>query len=96
MIKVNKRGDKITIKGHSLPHVCAATSSVMYTSVNALLKYDKQSILFHDGQDDALVPNDDVEIKVLKHDKIIDMLVRNMIRMFKDIEEDYPDCISVK
>ena len=84
MIKIDIDKDIITFNGHSMPDICAAVSSVMYTSVNAILKYDENSIDYNDK-------NDKVIIKIIKHDKIIDMLIINMIDMLNDIHSDYGD-----
>ena len=84
MIKIDIDKNKIKFIGHSLPDICAAVSSVMYTSVNAILKYDKDSIDYKDE-------NDEVIITIIKHDKIIDLLINNMIDMLNDIHSDLGD-----
>lgn len=84
MIKIDIDKNKIKFIGHSLPDICAAVSSVMYTSVNAILKYDKDSIDYKDE-------NDEVIITIIKHDKIIDLLINNMIDMLNDIHSDFGD-----
>lgn len=84
MIKIDIDKNKIKFIGHSLPDICAAVSSVMYTSVNAILKYDKYSIDYKDE-------NDEVIITIIKHDKIIDLLINNMIDMLNDIHSDFGD-----
>ncbi len=82
MIKVIKKGDSITITGHSQPDVCASISSVMYTSVNMLAKYDKDCVVFEDNNE-----LDFVAIDIKKHDEVIDLVVDNMMSMFEDIKE---------
>ena len=67
-----------------MPDICAAISSIMYTSVNALLKYDTDCIDYKDE-------NDIINIKILKHDDIIDLLIDNMFNMFNDVYTDYGD-----
>lgn len=80
MIRVVRDGNKIKISGHSVPDICAAISSIMYTSVNALLEYNKDCISYNDD-------GDSVKITILEHDDIIDMIVNNMFNMFKDVDD---------
>jgi len=84
MIKINKEKDIITMTGHSMPDICAAISSIMYTSVNALLKYNETAIEYKDE-------NDIITIEIKKHDTIIDLLINNMFDMFEDVLTDYGD-----
>ena len=83
MIKITKENDVIKITGHAIPTICAAISSSMYTSVNAMLKYDETCIDYIDDEE-----LDMVTITIKKHDRIIDLLVDNMFKSFKDIRED--------
>ena len=84
MIKIDIDKNIIIFNGHSLPDICAAVSSVMYTTMNAILKYDETSVEYKDE-------NDIVTIKIIKHDKIVDLLIINMIDMLNDIHSDYGD-----
>lgn len=90
MITIRKDGDHINITGHSQPDVCSAVSSVMYTSVNLLAKYNKDSIKF---QDNSMF--DFVAIDIQCHDEIIDLIIDNMFAMFKDIEETSPMYVKI-
>lgn len=85
MIKITQIGDNIVFQGHTVTEVCASASSIMYTSVNMLNKYAKRDVDFtYDDNVDA----DFVTIKILKHDKIIDMIVENMFEMLNDLREE--------
>ena len=74
--------NKITIKGHSQPDICASCSSIMYTSVNFLLNYDKQCINYIDDE-----ITDTVVMDFEKHDNVIDIMINTMITMFEDLKE---------
>lgn len=93
MIKIEKKNDEIVIKGHTKPDLCASVSCIMYTTINALAKYDEQSINFID--DNIL---DEINITILKHDNIIDLLINNMFDCFKDLIEtdDVKEYINLK
>ena len=95
MIKVKTNKDNIKISGHALYDiegkdiVCASVSSIIYTSVNALLKINKSSIEFND---DGKV----IEIFKLSNDNITNKLLDNMIDLLKDLENDYPKNIKIE
>ena len=78
MLKITKTNDNLRLEGHTRADLCAAYSTAMYVSVNMLLSYDKDCI-------DYLDKNDIVNIKILKHDSVIDMIIENMINAFYDI-----------
>ena len=88
MVKVDIKKDKIIVLGHSNYNdygkdiVCASISSIVITTINALLKIDENCIKYED--------NDGyVEITILKHDKYIDILIGNMIDLLKELEKQY-------
>lgn len=92
MIKVSIKKNEIKIDGHALYDeygkdiVCASVSSIVITTINACLKFDKNSISYNDGN--PLV------IKILSDDIIISNLIDNMIDMLKELSCDYPKNIK--
>lgn len=86
--------DKVIIKGHSgygvigNDIVCSAVSSIVITSVNAILKIDKDSIEY--SQADGLI-----EVRIIKHTKTIDLLIENMIELLEDLESQYKKNIKI-
>lgn len=95
MIKVKYNKDKIKINGHALYDiegkdiVCASVSSIIYTTVNALLKINKTSIEFNDD-------GNTIEIIKLSNDEITNKLLDNMLDLFIDLEKDYPKNIKIE
>lgn len=83
MIKIEYNDNVVTFKGHTTPDICAAVSSVMYTSVNLLDKYDNDCFLFKDYEQE-----DFVLISIYRHDNFIDMIINNMFDMLNDLIED--------
>ncbi len=69
--------------------VCSAVSSIVITTVNAILSLDSKSITY-------LASNKGLSIKILKEDRITQTLIRNMIRMLKELETKYKENIIVK
>ena len=84
MIKISIKYEEnkikeVLIKGHALYDdygkdiVCAAVSSIVITTVNAILSINKDSITFDES----------VMIKVIKDDEITGKLLINMINLLK-------------
>ena len=95
MIKVkvnyeNNKIDNISIKGHAMYDdfgkdiVCASVSSIVITTVNAILKVEDKSISYDDS----------FYLKVLKDNSVVEILLENMISLLKELETDYPDNIK--
>ena len=95
MIKININKDEITIKGHSgysevgTDIVCASVSSISITTVNALLSIDEDCIIYeeNDGY---------LNIKINKHNEVIDKLIDNMITLLKELEKQYKKNIEIR
>ena len=94
MIKVFKEMDKITISGHanyadSNDIVCASVSSIMYTTVNAILNINEEAITFEDD-------NNKCTITIKSHDDITDKLIDNMMILLTELKDKYPSNIEIK
>ena len=99
MIKVNieKKNDlinKVVIQGHSgysesgSDIVCASVSSISSTSVNAILKVNEKAIFYK--QDEGFL-----EIVINEHDKIIELLLENMIELLEELSSNYSKYIKI-
>ena len=96
MIKVNIKGniDEINVVGHAnydlygKDIVCASVSSILITSVNAIIRIDDKSIDYNEL--------DGVYIKVLKHTDVIDKLLINLVELLTDLEKQYPKYIEIR
>ena len=89
MIKVNlKEKDKIVITGHAgyddygKDIVCASVSSIVITTINAIIDIDDTAIEYED-LDNKLV------IKILKENDIVNKLINNMISLLGQLENEY-------
>ena len=99
MIKVNVLVDKnikeIDIIGHAnyseygKDIVCSATSSIVITTVNAILSFDKDYVLYEE------LPNKFI-IKINEYNDIVSKLITNMLNLLKELEKDYPKYIKIK
>ena len=95
MIKVNlKEKDKIVITGHAgyddygKDIVCASVSSIVITTINAIIDIDDTAIEYEDL-------NNKLVIKVLKENDIVNKLINNMISLLEQLENDYKECIKI-
>lgn len=95
MIKINITKDEITIKGHSgysesgSDIVCASVSSIVITTVNALLSIDEDCIIYEES-------DGYLNIKIKKHDEVIDKLINNMINLLKELQNQYKKNIEIR
>ncbi len=85
---------KITITGHAYYDesgkdiVCASTSSIAITTVNAILRLNSQALRYEEGEGS-------LKIYLEKHTKTIDTLLVNMVELLQELEQDYPSYIKV-
>ena len=93
MIKVEVTKKDISILGHAMYDdygkdiVCAAVSSVVTTSVEAIASFDENAI--------DVVQNDKLQIIINKHDEITNKLITNMINLLQELAKKYPKNIKI-
>ncbi len=94
MIKVEIKNNKIEIKGHAnyddygKDIVCASVSSIVITTINAIIEFDPESIYYEDL-------NNRILIEKLKDDDITNKLISNMIELLEELEKSYKDNIKI-
>ena len=94
MIKVNVKDDNIVITGHAKyaeygkDIVCASVSSIVISTVNAILKFDEEAISYKEEANKLV-------IDILKKDKITIKLIGNMIDMLNELSDQYPENVKV-
>ena len=94
MIKVEIENNKIEIKGHAnyddygKDIVCASVSSIVITTINAIIEFDPKSIYYEDL-------NNRILIKKLKDDDITNKLINNMVELLEELEKSYKDNIKI-
>ena len=93
-ISIKKENDfvkQVKIIGHAKYNdygkdiVCASVSSIVITTVNAILKIDKDAINYKENI---------FEMNIIKNDEIVNILVNNMISLLEELMHDYPKNIK--
>ncbi len=68
--------------------VCAGVSSILTTTVNAILRFDGDAVTYTDKNDFVLT--------IQKWDKNTRILIENMLDLLKELEKDYPKNIKIR
>ena len=95
MIKVKLSEDKIEIIGHAdydeygKDIVCSGVSSIVTTTVNAILSFNDKYISYKEEKDKFT-------IVINLHNDIVDKLINNMINMLKEVETNYPKNLKIR
>ena len=95
MIKVDlTKENVITISGHAnyddkgKDIVCASVSSIVITTINAIIEINPDAIDYSDLDNEII-------IRKLKEDEIVNKLLNNMILLLENLEKDYKDYIKI-
>lgn len=101
MIKVNveskdkKYIDCVKINGHAMYDdfgkdiVCSSVSSIITTTVNGIYEIDRECLQVEEVKDGMI-------ITILKHDKVCNILIKNMLSLLDELSNSYPENIKVK
>ena len=94
VIKEQDKLKSISIKGHAMYDevgkdiVCASVSSLVISTINNILSIDNTIIDVEQNDNNILV-------KVLKEEKICNLLLTNMIKYLEEIATKYPKNIKI-
>ena len=94
MIKVEIKDNLITIKGHAgyddkgKDIVCASVSSIVITTINAIIEINPDAIDYSDLDNEII-------IRKIKEDDIVNKLLNNMILLLESLEKDYKEYIKI-
>ena len=95
VVKEKSKYRKITILGHAMYDdygkdiVCSACSSIITTTVNGILSIDNNNISY-------MVSKKGMTIDVKSEDRTTQLLIKNMIKLLKELSGNYPNNIEVK
>lgn len=92
--KIDNVVNNITIKGHAnfdeygKDIVCASVSSIVITSINAILRIDEKAINYQEKEGLVI-------IDINKHTKTIDLLIENMLNLLEQLQKEYRKNIKI-
>ena len=95
LIQKENELEQIKLKGHAMYDdygkdiVCAGVSSILTTTVNAILKFSKEAITIEDQ-------NDEFVLTINQKDEITKKLIANMVELFYELEDSYPKNITIR
>ena len=95
LIQKENELEQIKLKGHAMYDdygkdiVCAGVSSILTTTVNAILKFSKEAITFEDQ-------NDEFVLTINQKDEITKKLIANMVELFYELEDSYQKNITIR
>ena len=96
-VEINKKNnviESIHCKGHAgyadygKDIVCASFSTMIITTINAILEFDKDAISYTNSND--------LKIVNIKKDNITNSLLNNLVNMIYELKENYDKNIKVK
>lgn len=93
--KENSYYKKISILGHAMyadygkDIVCSAASSIATTTINGILSLNEGSLSYEVSKEGLVINISDVS-------NTTQTLIKNMINLLKELEENYPTNIQVK
>ena len=94
IVKNNNQIESIHMKGHAgyadfgKDIVCASFSTMIITTINAILEIDKNAISYTD--------NNNLEIINIKKDNITNSLLNNLVNMIYELRDNYDKNINIK
>ncbi len=95
-VKIEKKDyiEKIEIKGHANFNehgkdiVCASVSSILITTVNAIISFNEKAISYEEKEGYT-------KIDVLINEQVTQTLLQNMINLFEELENQYQKNIKI-
>ena len=96
-VRISKKDNviqSIHCKGHAMYDdygkdiVCASFSTMIVTTINAILTFDQNAISYTD--------NNDLKIINIKKDNITNTVLNNLVNMMYELKESYDKNIDIK
>ena len=94
IVKNNNQIESIHMKGHAgyadagKDIVCASFSTMVITTINAILEFDEKAISYTDSNN--------LDIINIKKDDITNKLLNNLVNMIYELRDNYDKNINIK
>ena len=90
ILKENNKFQSVIFQGHTNSKiVCAAISAILISHLNCILAFDKDAIEYKEEKDL-------VTVNFIKDNDYLSVIIKNLIRMIKEMQEGYPKDISIE
>ena len=90
ILKENNKFQSVIFQGHANSKiVCAAISAILISHLNCILAFDENAIEYKEEKDL-------VTVNFIKNNNYLSVIIKNLIRMIKEMQEGYPKDISIE
>lgn len=90
ILKENNKFQSVIFQGHANSKiVCAAISAILISHLNCILAFDENAIEYKEEKDL-------VTVNFIKDNNYLSVIIKNLIRMIKEMQEGYPKDISIE
>lgn len=90
ILKENNKLQSMIFQGHATSQiVCAAISAILISHLNCILAFDEDAIEYKEEKDL-------VTVNFIKDNDYLSVIIKNLIRMIKEMQEGYPKDISIE
>lgn len=90
ILKENNKLQSMIFQGHATNKiVCAAISAILISHLNCILAFDEEAIEYKEEKDL-------VTVNFIKDNDYLSIIIKNLIRMIKEMQEGYPKDILIE
>lgn len=90
ILKENNKFQSVIFQGHANSKiVCAAISAILISHLNCILAFDENAIEYKEEKDL-------VTVNFIKDNNYLSVIIKNLMRMIKEMQEGYPKDISIE
>ena len=90
ILKENNKFQSVIFQGHANSKiVCAAISAILISHLNCILAFDEDAIEYKEEKDL-------VTVNFIKDNNYLSVIIKNLMRMIKEMQEGYPKDILIE
>ena len=90
ILKENNKFQSVIFQGHANSKiVCAVISAILISHLNCILAFDEDAIEYKEEKDL-------VTVNFIKDNNYLSVIIKNLMRMIKEMQEGYPKDILIE
>lgn len=90
ILKENNKFQSVIFQGHANSKiVCVAISAILISHLNCILAFDENAIEYKEEKDL-------VTVNFIKNNNYLSVIIKNLMRMIKEMQEGYPKEILIE